>query len=395
MLDSASGNRHLRHRVPHVRRPVSDRTALRIGMFAIVVAIVTALFTTSAHATRIKEVAAVQGVRANQLVGYGLVMGLDGTGDQTTQTPFTTQGLQSMLQQLGVTLPAGTQMQLKNVAAVIVTASLPAFAQPGQTIDVDVSSVANSKSLRGGTLVATPLKGADGQVYAIAQGNMIVGGAGAAAGGSKVTINHLNAGRIPEGASVERAVPTPLSQGDTLELDLNSADYATARAVANAINVNKGAGIARALDGRVVKVKVPMDADARVGFLADLENLDINLSAPAAKIVMNARTGSIVMNQSVTLAPCAVAHGSLSVTINSNPQVSQPAPNSAGQTVVTDKTDIAISAQPGSLIKMPAGTKLADVVKALNALGATPQDLLAILQAMKSSGALTAEIEVI
>ena len=395
MLDSASGNRHLRHRVPHVRRPVSDRTALRIGMFAIVVAIVTALFTTSANATRIKEVAAVQGVRANQLVGYGLVIGLDGTGDQTTQTPFTTQGLQSMLQQLGVTLPAGTQMQLKNVAAVIVTASLPAFAQPGQTIDVDVSSVANSKSLRGGTLVATPLKGADGQVYAIAQGNMIVGGAGAAAGGSKVTINHLNAGRIPEGASVERAVPTPLSQGDTLELDLNSADYATARAVANAINVNKGAGIARALDGRVVKVKVPMDSDARVGFLADLENLDINLSAPAAKIVMNARTGSIVMNQSVTLAPCAVAHGSLSVTINSNPQVSQPAPNSNGQTVVTDKTDIAISAQPGSLVNMPAGTKLADVVKALNALGATPQDLLAILQAMKSSGALTADIEVI
>ena len=395
MLDSASGNRHLRHRVPHVRRPVSDRTALRIGMFAIVVAIVTALFTTSAHATRIKEVAAVQGVRANQLVGYGLVIGLDGTGDQTTQTPFTTQGLQSMLQQLGVTLPAGTQMQLKNVAAVIVTASLPAFAQPGQTIDVDVSSVANSKSLRGGTLVATPLKGADGQVYAIAQGNMIVGGAGAAAGGSKVTINHLNAGRIPEGASVERAVPTPLSQGDTLELDLNSADYATARAVANAINANKGTGTARALDGRVVKVKVPMDADARVGFLADLENLDINLSAPAAKIVMNARTGSIVMNQSVTLAPCAVAHGSLSVTINSNPQVSQPAPNSNGQTVVTDKTDIAISAQPGSLINMPAGTKLADVVKALNALGATPQDLLAILQAMKSSGALTADIEVI
>jgi len=377
------------------RPPVADRIALRVGILAVAVAIITALFAVPAHATRIKEVAAVQGVRSNQLVGYGLVIGLDGTGDQTTQAPFTTQGLQSMLQQLGVTLPAGTTMQLKNVAAVIVTASLPAFAQPGQTIDVDVSSVANAKSLRGGTLVATPLKGADGQVYAIAQGNMIVGGAGAAAGGSKVTINHLSAGRIPEGASVERAVPTPLSQGDTLELDLNSADYATARAVANAINANKGVGVARALDGRVVKVKAPMDADARVGFLADLENLDINLAAPAAKIVMNARTGSIVMNQSVTLAPCAVAHGSLSVTINSNPQVSQPAPNSNGQTVVTDKTDIAISAQPGSLVNMPAGTRLADVVKALNALGATPQDLLAILQAMKSAGALTADIEVI
>ena len=375
--------------------PVSDRIALRVGILAIVVAIVTALFALPAQATRIKEVAAVQGVRSNQLIGYGLVIGLDGTGDQTTQAPFTTQGLQSMLQQLGVTLPAGTTMQLKNVAAVIVTASLPAFAQPGQAIDIDVSSIANAKSLRGGTLVATPLKGADGQVYAIAQGNMIVGGAGAAAGGSKVTINHLSAGRIPEGATVERAVPTPLSQGDTLELDLNSADYATARAVANAINANKGAGVARAVDGRVVKVKAPADADARVGFLADLENLDINLAAPAAKIVMNARTGSIVMNQAVTLMPCAVAHGSLSVTINSNPQVSQPAPNSGGQTVVTDKTDIAISSQAGSLVNMPAGTKLADVVKALNALGATPQDLLAILQAMKASGALTAEIEVI
>ena len=395
MLDSASGTRHLRHRVPHVRRPVSDRAALRIGMVAVIVAIFAAMFATPAHATRIKEVAAVQGVRSNQLVGYGLVIGLDGTGDQTTQAPFTTQGLQSMLQQLGVTLPAGTSMQLKNVAAVIVTASLPAFAQPGQNIDVDVSSIANAKSLRGGTLVATPLKGADGQVYAIAQGNMIVGGAGAAAGGSKVTINHLSAGRIPEGASVERAVPTPLSQGDTLELDLSSADYATARAVANAINANKGSGTARALDGRVIKVKAPTDADARVSFLADLENLDINLAAPAAKIVMNARTGSIVMNQSVTLAPCAVAHGSLSVTINSNPQVSQPAPNSGGQTVVTDKTDIAISSQAGSLVNMPAGTRLADVVKALNALGATPQDLLAILQAMKSAGALTADIEVI
>ena len=395
MLDSASSTRHLRHRTPSMRRHVSDRAALRIGMFAIVVAIVTALFSPTAHATRIKEVAAVQGVRSNQLIGYGLVIGLDGTGDQTTQAPFTTQGLQSMLQQLGVTLPAGTTMQLKNVAAVIVTASLPAFAQPGQQIDIDVSSIANAKSLRGGTLVATPLKGADGNVYAIAQGNMIVGGAGAAAGGSKVTINHLSAGRIPEGATVERAVPTPLSQGDVLELDLNSADYATARAVANAINTNKGAGVARALDGRVIKVRAPTDADQRVSFLADLENLDINLAAPAAKIVMNARTGSIVMNQAVTLAPCAVAHGSLSVTINSNPQVSQPAPNSGGQTVVTDKTDIAISQQPGALVNMPAGTKLADVVKALNALGATPQDLLAILQAMKASGALTADIEVI
>ena len=387
--------RSSRRRHVHSRYEVSDRTALRIGVVAIVLVILSALFATPAQATRLKEVAAVQGVRSNQLIGYGLVVGLDGTGDQTTQAPFTTQSLTSMLQQLGVTLPAGTTVTPKNVAAVIVTASLPAFAQPGQQIDIDVSSVANAKSLRGGTLIATPLKGADGLVYAIAQGNMIVGGAGAAAGGSKVTINHLSAGRIPEGATVERAVATPLTQGDTLQLDLNSSDYATARAVAQAINSAKGAGIARAVDGRVIMVKAPPDPNARVDFMADIENLPIDLQAPAAKIVMNARTGSIVMNQAVTLNPCAVAHGSLSVTINSNPQVSQPAPNSGGQTVVTDKTDIAISSQPGALVNMPAGTKLADVVKALNALGATPQDLLAILQAMKSAGALTADIEVI
>jgi flagellar P-ring protein precursor FlgI len=377
------------------RHPVSDRTALRIGIVAIIAVILSALFASPANAMRLKEVAAVQGVRSNQLVGYGLVVGLDGTGDQTTQAPFTTQGLTTMLQQLGVTLPVGTSMQLKNVAAVIVTASLPAFAQPGQTIDIDVSSIANAKSLRGGTLIATPLKGADGNIYAIAQGNMIVGGAGASAGGSKVTINHLSAGRIPEGATVEKTVATPLSQGDTLQLDLTSSDFATARAVAQAINRAKGAGVARAIDGRVVSVRAPTDPDARVDFMADIENLDISMETAAAKVVLNARTGSIVMNQAVTLNPCAVAHGSLSVTINSNPQVSQPAPNSNGQTVVTDKTDISISQQAGSIITMPAGTRLADVVKALNALGATPQDLLAILQAMKSAGALNADIEVI
>ncbi len=391
---SRSMNRSRRLRVRSLH-PVSDRTALRIGMFAVAAVIVSAFFATPAHAMRLKEVAAVQGVRSNQLIGYGLVVGLDGTGDQTTQAPFTTQSLNSMLQQLGVTVPSGTTMQLKNVAAVLVTASLPAFAQPGQAIDIDVSSVGNAKSLRGGTLVVTPLKGADGQIYAMAQGNLIVGGAGAAAGGSKVTINHLSAGRIPEGATVERSVPTPLSQGDSLQLNLNSADYATARAVAQAVNTAKGAGVAKAIDGRVVNVRVPTDPDARVGFMADIENLDIPLQTAAAKVVMNARTGSIVMNQAVTLNACAVAHGSLSVTINSNPQVSQPAPNSGGQTVVTDKTDIAISQQAGSLVTMPAGTKLADVVKALNALGATPQDLLAILQAMKSAGALNADIEVI
>lgn len=346
-------------------------------------------------AQRIKEVATVQGVRSNQLIGYGLVVGLDGTGDQTQQTPFTQQGITSMLQQMGITVPPGTSMQLKNIAAVLVTAQLPAFAQPGQQIDIGVSSIGNAKSLRGGTLVATPLKGADGQVYAVAQGNLIVGGAGASANGSKVQINHLSGGRVPQGATVERSVPTPLNQGDSIQLDLDSADFATARAVAQAINAVKGAGTAQAIDGRVVRVRAPMDSDSRIGFLADIENLPLELAKPAAKIVLNPRTGSIVLNQSVTLAPCAVAHGSLSVTISSSPVISQPGALSSGETVVKEKSDISITQQGGSIIALPAGAQLADVVKALNSLGATPQDLLAILQAMKSAGALQAELEVI
>jgi len=347
------------------------------------------------QAARVKEVASVQGVRSNPLVGYGLVVGLDGTGDQTTSTPFTTQSLTAMLQQMGVTVPPGTNMQLKNVAAVMVTAQLPPFAQPGQTVDVVVSSMGNAKSLRGGTLIATPLKGADGQIYALAQGNVMVGGAGAAAGGSKVVVNHLNAGRVPDGATVERAVPTPLNQGEFVQLDLSSHDYNTAREVARSINTKMGEGVAQAIDGRVVRVRMPATPDARVAFLADIENLEVVQAAPAARVVINSRTGSIVMNQSVTLAACAVAHGNLSVTINSTPVVSQPAPFSNGRTVSGETAEISINAQGGSIVQMPAGTRLADVVKALNSLGATPQDLLAILQAMKAAGALQAELEVI
>ncbi len=351
-----------------------------------------------AHAVRLKEVAAVQGVRSNKLEGYGLVVGLDGTGDQTTSTPFTIQSLTAMLQQMGVTVPASavSNMQLKNVAAVMITAELPAFAQPGQPIDVEVSSMGNAKSLRGGTLIATPLKGADGQIYAMAQGNLIVGGAGAAAAGSKVQINHLNAGRVPGGATVERTVATPLNQGDFLQLDLAANDFNTAREVERAINAQMGVGTAQALDGRVVRVRMPPGSDSRVAFMADIENLELKLATPAAKIVINARTGSVVINQEVSLAACAVAHGSLSVTINSTPVVSQPnALSSGGTTVSKEKADITVRQEPGSLIQLPNGTRLADVVKALNSLGATPQDMITILQAMKSAGALTAEIEVI
>lgn len=350
-----------------------------------------------AHALRVKEVAAVQGVRSNQLTGYGLVVGLDGTGDQTTQMPYTTQAMQNYLQNMGISLPPGAagQLQMKNVAAVIVTAQLPAFAQPGQMIDVNVSSMGNSKSLKGGMLMVTPLRGADGEIYALAQGNLVVGGAGAAAGGSKVQINHLSAGRIPQGAQVERSVPTPLHEGDSITLGLNASDFQTARRVADAINARMGAGRATALDGRTVQVQAPTAPGARVNFIAELEELPLETMTPSAKVVINARTGSVVLNQAVTLGPCAVAHGNLSITIGTTPVISQPNPLSQGQTVVTQKSDITINQEPGNIIQMPPSTQLADVVRALNALGATPQDLLAILQAIKAAGALNAELEVI
>ena len=348
------------------------------------------------QAARIKEVASVQGVRPNQLTGFGLVFGLDGTGDQSTQAPYTPQALAAFLEKNGVALPPGVTMQPKNLAAVVVTAELPAFAQRGQRLDVNVSSAGNAKSLRGGMLIATPLRGADGRVYAIAQGNLIVGGAGASAGGSKVQINHLAVGRVPDGAMIEDTVATSLGEDGVLQFDINAHDFATARAVAGAINEAKGAGTAQAVDGRVVKVKLPIAENDRVAFIADLEDLQVTLTKPAAKVVLNARTGSVVVNEAVTIASCAVAHGSLSVTINSTPVISQPsALSSGGQTVVSEKADIAITQQGGALIQLPAATKLSDVVRALNSLGATPQDLVAILQAMKASGALKAELEVI
>jgi flagellar P-ring protein precursor FlgI len=357
------------------------------------------LFSTAntAHAMRIKEVAAVEGVRSNQLTGFGLIVGLDGTGDQTTQMPYTTQGLTNYLQQLGVTLTstALSQLQMKNVAAVLVTAQLPAFARPGQMLDVNVSSLGNAKSLKGGTLIATPLKGADGEIYALAQGNLIVAGAGASAGGSKVQVNHLSAGRIPDGAQVERAVPTPLQDGNHINLSLSASDFQVARKVAQAINTQFGAGVAQALDGRTVRVTAPTNANDRVNFLAELEELPVQTSVAAAKVIINARTGSIVLNQAVTLGACAIAHGNLSINISSTPSVSQPNALSQGQTVVTEKANIEIKQEPGKLIQLPEAAQLADVVKALNALGATPQDLLAILQAIKSAGALNAELEVI
>lgn len=349
----------------------------------------------ASHAERLKDLASIQGVRQNQLIGYGLVVGLDGSGDQTTQTPFTVQSVISMLQGLGVTVPSGTSLQLKNVAAVMVTASLPAFARPGQTIDVTVSSMGNAKSLRGGTLLMTPLKGADGQIYGIAQGNVLVGGVGASASGSKAQVNHLSVGRISAGATVERAVPTAIGREDAIYVELNETDFSTASRVVDAVNRRFGPETAAAQDGRVIRVRAPQGSDERVAFLGALESLHVTPAQMQAKVILNARTGSVVMNQAVTLDACAVSHGNLSVVINTQPVISQPAPLSGGQTVVASTSQIEIQKEPGQVLMLKGGTSLADVVKALNAIGATPQDLLAILQAMKAAGSLRAELEII
>lgn len=353
-----------------------------------------------AMAERIKELASIQGVRPNQLIGYGLVVGLDGSGDQTTQAPFTVQSLQSMLSQLGVQLPPGITPQLRNAAAVMVTAQLPPFAQSGQLIDVTVSSLGNAKSLRGGTLLLTPLRGADGQVYAMAQGNLVVGGAGASAAGSKVQINHLSAGRVPGGATVERVVPNHTLSADVIHIELNDTDFGTARRVADAINARAlpgqgPAAVAEPLDARVIRVQLPADSTLRVAFLAELENLEVRLPQPVAKVIVNARTGSVVMNQSVTLAPSAVAHGNLAVTVQTTPVVSQPNAFAQGSTVAAERADITIRQDGGALMMLEGSAKLADVVKALNSLGATAQDLIAILQALKAAGSLRAELEII
>ena len=350
-----------------------------------------------AQAERLKDLATIAGVRQNQLSGYGIVVGLDGTGDQTSQTPFTVQSIRAMLQQKGVNLPAGTQLQLKNVAAVMVTTSLPAFAQPGQTLDITVSSIGNAKSLRGGTLLMAPLHGADGQVYAMAQGNLVVGGVGVQAqgGGAQVQVNHLAVGRISAGATVERAVASNLGENNQIRLELNTTDFATASRVVEAINDKFGPGIATALDGRVIRVRVPSSSDQRVTFLGILEGMDVKPAEAAAKIIVNARTGSVVMNRSVTLDPCAISHGNLSVSIGADTQVSQPPAGSRGSTVVTQTPQVSVKKDAGKVIMLNGGASLAEVVKAMNAIGATPQDLLAILQALKAAGSLRAELEII
>lgn len=354
-----------------------------------------ACFSSGLQAERLKDLASIAGVRSNFLVGYGLVVGLDGTGDQTSQAPFTVQSLKSMLAQFGVTVPPGVNPQVKNIAAVSLHAELPAFAKPGQTIDVTVSSIANSKSLRGGTLLMASLKGADGTVYAIAQGNVIVGGFGVGADGSSITVNVPSVGRIPNGAMIERGVATAFTQGNTLTLNLHTPDFTTANRVAKAINQGIGEGTAQAMDGSSIRVSAPRDPAQRVAFMSLLEGFEVKPGEGAAKIVVNSRTGTIVIGKHVHVMPAAITHGSLTVTIAAKPAISQPAPFSGGETVVVPQSDIAVSEEASPMFLFEPGVSLNDIVRAINEVGATPSDLIAILEALKEAGALKANLIVI
>jgi flagellar P-ring protein precursor FlgI len=372
---------------------------MRLRIFTTVCSALVSVLLASPPATaeRIKDMAQIQGVRTNQLVGYGLVVGLDSTGDQTSQAPFTVQSLNNMLAQLGVTVPSGVTPQLKNVAAVAVHAVLPPFVKPGQTIDITVNSIANAKSLRGGSLLVTPLHGLDGQIYAIAQGNLIVSGFGVeGTDGSKLTVNVPSSGRIPNGATVERAVPSQIAQGDSVTFNLNDPDFTTATRLVASVNKGMGDGIASILDGASIRVRAPMDITQRVAFLSMVENLEVEPGAAAAKVIINSRTGTVVISSHVIVTPAAVSHGSLSVTIKEEQTVSQPNPLSKlGQTVVLNNSTIKVDQGSNRMFLFKPGVELEQIVRAVNDVGAAPGDLVAILEALREAGALQAELIVI
>ena len=347
-------------------------------------------------AERIKDIAGIAGIRSNQLVGYGLVVGLDGTGDQTNQTPFTTQSFLTMLEQFGIDVPEGARMQLKNVAAVVVHAELPAFAKLGQTLDVTVSSLGNAKSLRGGSLIMTPLKGIDGNIYAIAQGNLVVGGFGSeGSDGSKITVNVPSVGRIPSGAMVERVVGNNFDNGQPLVFNLNHADFTTAKRVADSINMTLGPDVARPIDAGSVMVDAPVNRAHRVNFVSLLENIEVDPGEEAARVVINSRTGTIVVGNHVRVAPVAVTHGSLTVTVSEALDVSQPNPLADGTTVVTPRSNVAAEEAVNPMFKLNRMSTLEDIVRAVNTVGTSPSDLMAIIEALRQSGALRAEVVVI
>lgn len=344
------------------------------------------------HADRIKDIAQVEGVRNNQLIGYGLVVGLDGTGDGNA--PHTVQSLRSMLSRLGINIPQDVSLQSKNVAAVSIHTDLPAFAKQGQTLDITISSIGSARSLRGGSLLMTPLKGVDGQIYAIAQGNIIVSGFGAeGSDGSKVTVNVPSVGRIPNGAIVEKTVETPFGDKRELVLNLRRPDFSTSNHVAQAINNLLGAGAAYSIDAGSINVQAPEDLGQRVAFISMLENIQVEPAEPPARVVVNSRTGTVIIGQHVRVLPAAVSHGSLTVTITESQNVSQPGPFSeSGRTVVTPQSDINITQNNYRMFKVKEGITLDDIVRGVNEVGMAPGDLVAILEALKEAGALRAEL---
>lgn len=360
----------------------------------LVCSLVALLLSPWAQAERVKDISSISGVRSNQLIGYGLVVGLDGTGDKA---PFTNQTFKNMMAKFGITLPPDVNPKLKNVAAVTVTADLPAFAKPGQSIDITVSSLGNAKSLRGGALLFTPLKGADGNVYAVAQGNLVVGGVSAQGNdGSRISVNSTSVGRIPNGATVEQAVPNAFNQGDSIVFNLDQPNFSTARAMVDKINDLMGPGTAEALDAASIRVSAPRDSSQRVSYLSIIENMDINMGQERAKVVINSRTGTIVMGQNVRIDPVAVTHGNLVVTVKEDFEVSQPNAFAGGDTVVVPNSNIAIDDGSGSrMFKFAPGVALDDIVKAVNDIGASPSDLMSILESLKQAGALKAELIVI
>ncbi len=345
------------------------------------------------YAERIKDLASIAGVRSNQLVGYGLVVGLNSSGDKTK---FTGQSLRSMLARLGLTLPPGIDPKSKNVAAVVLHADLPAFAKPGQKIDVTISSIGDAKSLRGGSLLMSPLKGADGKIYAVAQGNLVVGGLSASGkDGSKITVNNPSVGRIPNGATVERAVASPFNRGNSLVFNLHNSDFTTANRMVEAINQVLGPETAKALDATSIKVSAPLDPSQRVSFASLVENMTLVPDDAPARVIVNSRSGTVVINGKVRVQPTAVSHGSLTVTITENDQVSQPNALAAGSTAVTAQSEVKVEEQGNHMFVFNPGVTLDEIVKAINKVGAGPSDLVAILEALKTAGSLRAELIII
>ena len=349
--------------------------------------------TGQADATRLKDIAGIQGMRSNKLYGYGLVVGLKRTGDGT-QAKFTIQSIANMLERMGVNFNPNS-VQVKNAAAVMVTAELPPFAKNGQKIDVNVASIGDAKSLQGGTLILTPLKGSDGNIYALAQGPLLLGGYSASGGGTSTTKNHPTAGRIPNGATVEREIPFDFNHRHHIDISLYRPDFTTVAGAVEAINDILEGDFARAVDAETIRINLPVEYEGNiVGLMATIENVNVGQEQKAT-VVMDERTGTVVMGKDVRISTVAIAHGNLSINIRETPVVSQPGPLSQGQTVVTNQAEVSAKEENGEMVVLKSGSSIGELVSALNAVGVTPRDLISIIQSIKTAGALQADLEVI